>query len=279
MPAAGDLVTPELYKARYRVGNGACGNVPADAIRFADPNGSSTSPTSGSPSSYAHGSGALDGGIDPETLDEIRRDAPEEYRTITYRAVRPEDYDEAAQRLSWIQRAGTQFRWTGSWLTAFTAADRRGASALPEASRAALADHLDRFRQAGREVHVLAPRYADLDVRIVICVEATAFPATVVRDVQRVLLGVRGVRPVAGFFDPDRFTFATPLDRSELESAIQHVPGVRAVKSILFARRGWFAERELSAYYQPARDEVIRVENDHRHPDRGSLSIETEGGA
>lgn len=280
LPAAGDVATPELFKARYRIGNGTRGNVPAEAIRFADPNGSLDFADVGLPFiARAWNPLALDGGVDPEALDEIRRDAPEAYRAITYRAVRPEDYDEAAERLPWVQRAGTQFRWTGSWLTAFTAADRRGASTLTDVSRAALADHLDRFRQAGRDLHVLAPRYADLDVRVVICVEATAFPGAVARDVQRALLGTKGVRPIVGFFDPDRFTFGTPLDRSELESAIQHVPGVRAVKAIFFARRGSFAERELSAYYQPGRDEVIRVDNDHRHPDRGSLSIETEGGA
>ena len=115
---------------------------------------------------------------------------------------------------------------------------------------------------------------------VAVCVEPFAYPAQVVAAVVRALIGKRGVRPVVGFFDPDRFTFGTPLDRSELEACIQAVPGVRAVKKVTIARRGWFAERDfVEPYYQPAVDEVIRVSNDARHPDRGTVAIQPEGGA
>ena len=44
---------------------------------------------------------------------------------MTYRAVVPADYEAAAETLPWVQRAGTAFRWTGSWLTVFTTPDTR----------------------------------------------------------------------------------------------------------------------------------------------------------
>jgi hypothetical protein len=88
------------------------------------------------------------------------------------------------------------------------------------------------------------------------------------------------VRAVQGFFHPDRFTFGTALDRSELEAAVQRVPGVRAVEHIWIARRGYFAKKLFTSLaFTPAPDEVIRVANDRRHPDRGTLRVLAEGGA
>lgn len=88
------------------------------------------------------------------------------------------------------------------------------------------------------------------------------------------------MRPEKGFFDPDHFTFGTPLDRSELEAAIQAVPGVKAVEHMAIRRRGWFNWKLFSSLaYKPAVDEVIRVMNDRTQPDRGSLRLVTEGGA
>jgi hypothetical protein len=140
--------------------------------------------------------------------------------------------------------------------------------------------HLDCFRMAGREIHVLAPHYADLDLVITICVEPTSYPADVVAAVKLALLGKNGPVPVVGFFDPDNFTFGTVLDRSELEAAIQNAAGVRAVKEIEIARRGRFAQKLFSEpYYEPGKDEVIRVDNDPTHPDRGTITILWEGGA
>jgi len=283
MPARGNARPGEdrFFRARYRLGNGARGNLPADTLRWADPTGKQSFADLGLPIIQSVTNPlATSGGVDPETLASARRDAPEAFRAVTYRAVRPEDYDELAERLPWVQRAGTQFRWTGSWLTAFTTADPAHAGDLPADQRVTLARYLDRYRMAGREVHVLAPRYADLDLQITICVAPGCYPADVVAAVMLVLTGRRGVRPIAGFFDPDRFTFGTPLDRSELEAAVQNVPGVRAVEAISIQRRGWFPPRAfVEPYYQPGLDEVIRVDSDPLHPDRGSVQIMTEGGA
>ena len=82
------------------------------------------------------------------------------------------------------------------------------------------------------------------------------------------------------FFAADHFTFGTPLERSRLEAAIQGVPGVRAVEDIQFRRRGMFDWTALPiGAYVPGANEVIRVENDRLHPDRGSVQLVPEGGA
>lgn len=268
MPARGTV-----FELTCRLGNGRPTNVAADSLKhwWAPP---------GEDLSFiieiSNPLPATDG-IDPEPADQVRQVAPDAFRAITYRAVRPRDYAEAAERLDWVQRAGAAFRWTGSWMTAFVTPDPVGAATLSERRRQDLADHIDRFRQAGRETYVSRPRYADIDLKINVCVAPDAYRGEVKERVLEVLLGRPGRR---GFFSPDNFTFGTPLYRSRLEAAIQGVSGVRAVERMRIRRRGVFDWRPLTGPHVPVGDdEVIRLENDPDHPDRGTLTLNMEGGA
>jgi hypothetical protein len=274
-PARGSAIDPSIFQATYRVGNGKRFNAPAGSIVKWD----TTDPQLANVVAIVNPL-ATAGGVDPESAADVKKLAPDAFRAVTYRAVRPEDYAEAAERLPWVQRAGCAFRWTGSWLTAFVTPDPLGAATLAPDRKAELAAQLDRFRQAGREVYVLDPKYADLDLVVTICIADSSYPGDVVAAVLVALFGKGGGRPRKGFFDPDHFTFGTPLDRSELEAAIQEVPGVKAVESILIRRRGRFDWTVFTSLaYKPAVDEVVRVMNDRANPDRGSLRIITDGGA
>jgi hypothetical protein len=138
---------------------------------------------------------------------------------------------------------------------------------------------LDRFRQAGRDVILGEPRYADIDLDLTVCVERTSFRGEVTRRVLHALLG-DPLRPSAPyFFDPDRFVFGTPLNRAALEAAVQAVPGVRAVEAVTYRRRGRFDWRPLPAVVVVAPDELVRVVNDTAHAERGTVRILTRGGA
>jgi hypothetical protein len=219
-------------------------------------------------------------GLDPETPAQIRQLAPEAFKALTFRAVRPEDYAEALERLPWVQRAGAAFRWTGSWLTAYATPDPRGSTVLSGVQRTDAFNQLDRFRQAGRPAYTLDPIYANLDLDIAVCVATSAYRGEVEQSVLKVLLGVREVRPRTGFFAPDNFTFGTPLERSRLEAAIQDVPGVEAVEEMSIRRRGWFDWRPLTELtYAVGPGEIIRLENNPDFPERGSLILRMRGGA
>jgi len=210
----------------------------------------------------------------------VRLLAPEAFKALTFRAVRPEDYAEAAERLDWVQRAGAAFRWTGSWLSAFVTPDPRGATTIAPERRLAMREKIDRFRQAGREAHVADPVSANIDLSIKVCVAPGSFRGQVEQAVREALLGRKGIRPRVGFFSPDRFTFGTPLERAALEAAIQSVPGVRAVEYMAIRRRGRFGWLLfLSLVYPVSANEIIRLENDPLHPERGSLRLIMEGGA
>ncbi len=265
-----------VFQVMYRVGTGRQTNVPADSITHFDIDDGMfgvfietvTNPF------------PVTNGTDPETPEEIRLRAPHVFSELPLRAVRPEDYAEAAERLSWVQRAGAIFRWTGSWLSAFVTPDPLGAVTLSEVQRVELCDQMDRFRQAGREVYVLDPKYADLHLRITICVVPHAYATQVKERVMEALLGKRGIQQQPGFFSPDNFTFGTPLERSVLEARIQETPGVRGVVSTELRRSGWFEWREFTeSFYPVGSDEVIRLENDPSKPEHGSLQLIMKGGA
>ena len=261
-----------VFQAAYRLGGGKQGNVAAGSItRFEGSLPFVTAVVNPLPASN---------GANPETPAEARQVATEAFRAVTYRAVRSEDYAAAAETLPWVQRAGAAFRWTGSWLSAFVTPDPIGASILSPTQGVELVQLLDRYRQAGREAHVLKPVYADIDLEIVVCVAPSAYLGEVKERVLLALFGKKGARPQSGYFSPDRFTFGTPLDRSTLEAAIQSVEGVKAVEGICIRRSGffdWRAFRELS--YPPGMNTIIRVDNDPLHPERGSVRLLMEGGA
>jgi hypothetical protein len=213
-------------------------------------------------------------GADPESSDSIRRNAPAAFRAITYRAVRPEDYAEAAERLEWVQRAGCSFRWTGSWLTAFVTPDPAGATEMTSCQRTELVSQIDRFRQAGRQVSTLDPVYADLDLKITVCVSEGFHQGDVRTRILECLVGTGGPDRSACFFSADNFTFGTPLERSRLEAEIQRVAGVLAVDRITIRRRGWFAERLFTElFYKPGQNEVIRIENNPTMSNCGSVAV------
>jgi hypothetical protein len=268
---SGDLgrVPPagSVFEVTYRLGNGSATQVAADTLTQFDPVALDCVDSVTNPF-------AAENARDPDSPAQIRLTAPEAYRQLTFRAVRPEDYAEAAERLDWVQKAACPFRWTGSWATGMATADPHDAVTLSNERRQLLTDHLERFRLVGHDVAVVAPRYANLDLEITICVEPSAYRGEVKAMVLDHLLDE------GGFFDPDHFSFGDPLYRSRLEAAVQSIPGVRTVDRIRIKRLGYFDWRLFDeAYYEIAADEIVRIANDLRYSTRGSVKLIAEGGA
>jgi hypothetical protein len=194
--------------------------------------------------------------------------------------VQPRDYGEQAEKLAFVQRAQGTPRWTGSWQTMFVAADPFGSTLLTAQERNELSAWMDCVRQVGRDVVVRDPTTVAIDLEVALCVEPFAYAAQVATQVQEVLLG-RGLggQP-KGFFHPDNLTFGVPLRRSALEAAIQDVPGVRGVREIRIRPRGLARKlRLLGLTFEVGPDQILRLDNDPVHPEAGTLTIFTEGGA
>ncbi|HEX6711017.1 MAG TPA: putative baseplate assembly protein [Rubrobacter sp.] len=258
------------FTATYRVGNGVRGNVGADAIAYVV--------TEDNDVLAANNPLPAQGGIEPESIEEVRQSAPSAFR-VQERAVTPEDYAEVAQRHPQVQRAAATIRWTGSWHTVFLTVDRFGGRPVDAGFEEELRVHLERYRLAGHDLEVDGPRYVPLEIEMHVCVLPEYFRS----DVKATLLTVFGNQTMPdgrrGVFHPDNFTFGQPVYLSRLYEAAQAVEGVDRVEISLFQRQGVPDDTALAAGELTLhRLEIARLDNDPNFPENGVLRLVMEGG-
>ena len=257
--------------ATYRIGNGTVGNVGAEALTRL------TMPLVGV-DSVRNPLPAV-GGIDPEPILDVQRDAPQEFSAVQYRAVIAADYAKAAAAVPGISAAAAVFRWSGSWLTVFVAVDPVGREDLPLALKQAVMARLDSYRQAGYDLEVQPPLYVPLQIELEVCVLADHFQADVEEAVLDVLSSGMRRDSSPGFFHPNQFTFWQNLYLSRLYAAVQGVEGVRAVHAKIFKRLNQPDYGELAAgVLKVGLFEIVRLDNDPSLPDNGILTLDMEGG-
>jgi len=268
-------------KATYRTGNGTAGNVGAEAIAHVVTTASE--PLTGIVS--VRNPLPAQGGIDPETLDEVRSFAPWAFRSQE-RAVTEADYADVAQRDPEVAKARATLRWTGSWYTMFVTVDRRRGQAVDDAFRNRVRDFLEQFRLAGYDLEIEAPKFIPLDIIFSVCVAPGYFRSTV----KSALLDVFSNRVLPdgrlGFFHPDNFTFGQFIYLSQIVSTAMGVQGVRWVDTNdtppspnHFLRWGEVSHGETAAgRIAMARLEIARLDNDPSQPENGKIDFLMEGG-
>ena len=158
-------------------GNGAVGNVAAEAIRTLLDDGTVSAALR---EVLDEQPGACrvwnplpaTGGTEPETIEQVRQRAPVAFRT-QLRCVTAADYAERAAQFGApgprrIQRAVASIRWTGSWFVVVVAVDPVGSETVGEDFLAEVTDYLDGFRMAGHDLQVVPAQYAALDVGLAV---------------------------------------------------------------------------------------------------------------
>ncbi|MCP3868828.1 MAG: putative baseplate assembly protein [Gammaproteobacteria bacterium] len=259
------------FSPRYRVGNGRAGNVGA--------NGISKIITNYQGISEVRNPIAAMGGVEPETMADVRRYAPQAYRTQK-RAVVEEDYETVAQLYPEVQRARAQFRWTGSWYTVFITIDRFEGRAVSGDRDFVdkLIQHIEAYRIAGYDIKICDPLFIPLDITLRICCHPGYSPP----DVKENLLDVFGPSFTKtgekGFFHPDRHTFGTPLYLSTLYTTALSVTGVASAQALRFQRWDQIAHNELEdGLFQPSNMEIIRCDTDPNYPENGRITFDVYG--
>jgi hypothetical protein len=258
------------FVATYRLGGGIAGNVGLESIRHVVCDDlhvlEVTNPLPAT------------GGVDPESADEVRRDAPQAF-LVQERAVTPADYSEMAHRMGGVQATATTFRWTGSWHTVFVTADRTGGAPVDAAFERQLRDWLERYRMAGYDLEVDVPVYVPLEIDLLVCVEKHVLRSDLAALARQALSA--GVAPdgTLGLFHPDRLTFGTPVYLSSIHTALHAIEGVESVSVTTFRRLGQPLTSGLdSGVLSMQRREIARLDNDPNFPERGQLTIRTGGG-
>ena len=268
-----------IFEVSYRTGPAVRANLAADSVTQLTRPGTAPPEQPLAFAAWVTNPLPIDSGRAPEPAEQIRIAAPQAFRALPLRAVRPEDYQQIIERLEWVQRANAVTRWTGSWSTDIVTADERGSFSLDQDRLDELATQVDCVRQAGRAAQVEAPQFLSLDVEATVCVAPTAYPGEVKEQVIEALVGRRRPGKPLAFFDPDNFSFGQPLPRSALEAAIQAVPGVRGVERVRLRLRHHralldFDEAELAV----APSQILRCTHDPTRPEQGSVTVFTEGG-
>jgi uncharacterized protein YcbK (DUF882 family) len=266
------------FLAVYRIGNGDAGNIGADALAHL------VSPTISDPDAVIAVRNPLPaaGGIAPETIEEVRQNAPSAFR-VQERAVTTADWEEIVIRKELADRCGIDVqrvaatpRWTGSWHTMFVTVDRLDAAEVDAAFETKLRNCLERYRMAGEDLEIDGPRYVSLDIEIAVCIK----PGYFFSDVKQELLGVFSDRVLPnnqrGLFHPDNLSFGQPIYLSTLIAAAQAVAGVDSVMVKKFQRQHLDSNGALtSGKLELGRLEIARLSNDPNFPERGSLTIST----
>jgi hypothetical protein len=264
--------TGTQFTATYRVGNGSAGNVGPESIVHVVASGAAIANVA----SLRNPMPAI-GGTDPESADDVRRNAPEAFRRQE-RAVTPEDYAEVTERHAGVQRAADTTRWTGSWYTQFITVDPVAGTDAAKL-KADLLPFVDRYRMAGQDLEFNDPHYVSLDVKLNVCVDPEYFRA----DVKAGLLDAFSNRVLPdgrrGLFHPDNFTFGQAVYLSELYAAAHAVPGVASAQIVTFQRQGTDDPGYLVKGELPLdRLEIARLDNSLNYPEHGVLRLELNGG-
>lgn len=258
------------FTATYRVGNGVAGNVGREAITHAVTTQSGIEAVSNPLQAF--------GGVEPETAEEVRRDAPQAF-SVQERAVTAPDYAEVTERNGQVQRAAATFRWTGSWHTVFVTADGLGGKPVDAPFERGVRSWLERFRMAGYDLEVDAPTFVPLEIALHVCVSPGHFRPAVGEDVHEVLSDGTLPQGRRGLFHPDSLTFGQPVYLSSVLAAIHSVPGVQSVTVKKFQRQRRPETNGIEPGVLPmGRLEIARLDDDPNFPEHGVLELTFGGG-
>ncbi|MFB3764634.1 MAG: putative baseplate assembly protein [Methanotrichaceae archaeon] len=259
----------EFY-ATYRVGSGTQGNVGAETLAHIF--------SSDGCIKAVRNPMSAKGGLDPESLEEVRQNAPYAFRTQE-RAVTQEDYADVTERLPLVQKAEATFRWTGSWHTVFLTVDRQGGIEVDDDFKEEVRGYIERYRMAGHDIEVDGPIFVPLELEVYVCVSPDYFKSDVKEAL--ILAFSNGVLPDGslGLFHPDNFTFGRPVYLSSIYSAAQSIQGVAWVKVTKFRRLGDIYDYDLDkGILEMGRLEIARLDNDPNFPEHGIFNPIVEGG-
>jgi len=264
------------FQAVYRIGNGREGNIGTGAIAHVVPDLASgitdiLSVRNPLPS---------EGGVDPESMEEVRQFAPQAFRTQK-RAVTEQDYADRAMELPGIQKAVAFFRWTGSWYTVFLVIDREKGRSVEQDKEFVLKlqKHMEEFRMAGFDLEIEDPVLVPLDISMEVCVKEDYFKSDVEQHLLKVFCNYEWMPGKKGFFHPDNYTFGQSVYLSQIYDTATKVQGVASVKVTRFHCWGKEENQEVElGYLKPGDIEIICLDNDSNFPEKGKIEFVMMGG-
>ena len=220
-----------------------------------------------------------EGGANPETVDQAKWHAPQQFKQPR-RAIVAADYADLAMTYfaNRIQRARATMRWIGFGYEVQVAIDpkshEQNLTQLTKDVEARLAE----VRRIGHRLKVELPKYVGLRIDMTVCVSAGHLRSHVHRELLERFSNRVASDGTLGFFHPDKFTFGDELYLSHLITAARQIEGVENVDITLFERYGQGNQGELDAgvmKFGPL--EIPRLDSDPRRPEFGRFSLDVRG--
>jgi hypothetical protein len=267
------------FTVSYRIGNGTLGNVGAEAIhhiclRPGLPQGifKGVSQPIRNPLPAVNG-------IDPESIEQVRQNAPQAFREPR-RAVTDQDYETLVANYPGVRKAVVTRRWNGSWYTHCITVDRDDGKSIEEDNfQNDLKVYLVPFRMSGHDLTIEDPRFVPLDIALSVEVSRDQFRSAVKAALLQAFSNVDLPSGGQGFFHPDNYTFGQPVYLSKVVQQAMAVEGVKSVNVIRFQRWGYAPQGELDAGQIPMnRLEIARLDNNANAPEYGRLEFKMVGG-
>jgi len=258
------------FQVRYRVGNGTPGNIARDSLAHIL--------TSVTGVTQVRNPLAAAGGVDPETMEHIRQQAPFAFLT-QLRAVTEADYGTMAELDPAIREARGTLRWTGSWYTAFVSVDAVSPLGPTAALLAATDKRLNLYRMMGVDLAAEAAVIVGLRIEMTICVDPGFFQADVYAALMKVFTTGNLCSGQPGLLNPQNFTFGQTIYASPFIAAAQEVQGVTSVTLTIFERMDDPSIDGVAlGYLTMGRVEIARCDNDPNRLDHGIFVLHMDGG-
>ena len=275
----------------YQFGTPLDGNVGADMIASFDASTVTFDPTV-PPLSLRTCWNPFDvtNGRDRESAAEIIRRVPEAYRQRQLRAVTLADYVARAEGVEGVSRAAAKYAWTGSWRTVRVTIDPKSTTELSYTLRKKVEANLNAVRLIGEDIEVRPPIFVPLEIRVKLCATPDVWPEDIKFILEQEFSDGWTPDGRMGFFHPDLWTFGQKLYASQIIGRTLQVGGVEhavAQKknalsteppvSVLIKR--WNSpSTPVESLTQVNYNEIIIVENNPDHMERGIIIFEVKGG-
>jgi hypothetical protein len=265
-------------RAHYRLGNGAAGNVGAEAIAHLVYRREQVAGVTGVRNPLP-----AVGGVDAEPVTEAKLFAPQTFRKRIERAITADDYARLAERTPLVQRAAASLRWMGSWYEMRVAVDALSSAAEPEALFAAVAADLYPYRRIGHDLAVVPAEMVPLALELAVCVK----PNYLRGHVRAALLDLFSNRVLRngqrGFFHPDNLNFGDTLYVSKLVALAQGVAGVESVQVKTLQPLDLISTSEAhqildEGLLEFGPTQIAQLDNDPSQPENGRLILHLDGG-
>ena len=295
-----------LFRAKYRIGNGTDGNVGSDTIAYIVLRSETVSGINLQPRNPL----AAEGGVDPESIDDVKQFAPYAFDAQLERAITADDYATIAadneRRLearatleaedpeictatfTRLQGAKAALRWTGSWYTVLVALDPQDTETTDSELTEEVTLYLEPFRRMGYDLLVSPANYVPIKLSMTICVLPNYQRAHVEAAVLNTLSNRALPDGTLGFFHPDNLTFGGGIYVSRLLAIVQSIPGVQNAMVTELER---FEISEAASGADTPSDElpinsallmgpfeIAQLDNDPNYPEDGLLVLDVRGG-